>query len=172
MNSSLRAIFPSSPTVLLRCYKNPRWSLISNSRSVSAGYASNLACIPAATTCSSAVRSVFHAILSRGWARRNCRAFSLAVYATLKASDVSAGLNHPHLRCRRGWGVISASTALMTVVVNRSIIPVISWGWNGWLRVETTLATTRSRHCPSDIKNYRSNCRPLGAFHACRLGAK
>ena len=131
--------------------------------SVSARYSSKYACTPAAiTSCrfAHAVLRVLHAVLSRGWARKSCRAYSLVVHAMLKAAEGSADSHHSRLRCRRGVGGTSASTASVMVVVNSATIPVVLRAWKGWLGLEMTLAIIRSQHLPSNINICRSKGRP------------
>lgn len=68
-------------------------------------------------------------------------------------------------------GGTSASTASMMAMVNRETIPAMCV-WKGWLGVEATLATTRSRYFQWGINNFRSIGRHFGVVRACRLDEK
>ena len=61
--------------------------------------------------------SLFHAVFCKGWARKNCRASSLALHADTNAVKVSADLHHPCLWWRRGRGSTFFSTASIIAVV-------------------------------------------------------
>ena len=71
----------------------------------------------AITSCglSHAVLRSFNAVLSRGWAHKDCHASSLTAHAVSRAAGVSADSHNPRLRCRRAAGGSSASTASVMV---------------------------------------------------------
>ena len=71
-----------------------------------ARYSSKNACRPAAITCCRFAHtdpSVFHAVLSRGWARKNCRILSLAAHANTNEAIVSGRLTPFMSATWRGW---------------------------------------------------------------------
>lgn len=130
---------------------------------------SKKACAPLATASrrfAHVILSVFHKDLSRGRARKQevSHIFPRGPWI-LKAADVSVDSKHTRSWWRRGGG--TAATASRRVVAKNSAHIMRAAGPSGLVRVETTLATTRCRHFPSDMQKLPSNCRRLGDYSTC-----
>ena len=165
--------YPSNPTVLFRCLLNPRWSLFATvvvSRFRRGTLQNTHVLQRKSPPPDSHTRSLVSSTRFYLWGERARVVEHPPSWSMQKAAEVSASSHHPRLR----WcgGGTSASTASAIVVVSISTIPIVLQGWTGWLGVDTTLAITRRRCCPSDINNCRSNCRFLGAISHLSVGCK
>ena len=149
---------------------------------------SKKACAPLATASrrfAHVILSVFHKDLSRGRARKQevSHIFPRGPWI-LKAADVSVDSKHTRSWWRRGGGtaatasrrvvaknsahiMCAAATASRRGVAKNSAHIMRAAGPSGLVRVETTLATTRCRHFPSDMQKLPSNCRRLGDYSTC-----